>query len=316
MVQREILMELSLSYDEQIEYLKKKYGEVPGNYFATDSFASKNKRIRRTSEGLQIHHVEERVCPDLAQREIAVQCPPEWQTSYNLVYCNLLEHLVLHIKTSIHMHNGILDSPHRFSLLFKNGIAYICATINDVYTKDEEKMSELEKNYLQPIKDNYSDYIFLLHLMEGYVIKNYQGSVRPTFNGDRKVYSNGKLFKRFYNDSFEVFFRDEGGKTIKVPSGRDEYKELAYLTGINELRKVFIYTSINSKEPGFSEQIFRDMLRSHRDHSKLTEYIQMLKQNFRGHGFPQFSNDLLDFSIFTRSTLINIYPRHSPRPFL
>ncbi|MEZ0180308.1 hypothetical protein ['Camptotheca acuminata' phytoplasma] len=48
-----------LTYDQLVDFLKTKYGEVPGNYFLNFSFTETNHDIKRSNEGLEIHHIME-----------------------------------------------------------------------------------------------------------------------------------------------------------------------------------------------------------------------------------------------------------------
>lgn len=77
------------SYEEYCKYLNKKYGAVPRKYGS-----SKNKR---PEDGLFIHHVREDEVASLSNRKIALANNPVYQEPENLVYCNYLEHLLLHI---------------------------------------------------------------------------------------------------------------------------------------------------------------------------------------------------------------------------
>lgn len=77
------------SYEEYCGYLNKKYGAVPRKYGS-----SKNKR---PDDGLFIHHVREDEVASLSNRKIALANDPVYQEPENLVYCNYLEHLLLHI---------------------------------------------------------------------------------------------------------------------------------------------------------------------------------------------------------------------------
>ena len=54
----EELVRLSqLNYFNLCEYLKKKYGNVPGDYFRNEKCKVVNQTIKRTKEGLFVHHI-------------------------------------------------------------------------------------------------------------------------------------------------------------------------------------------------------------------------------------------------------------------
>lgn len=85
----------TLDYGQYCNYLQNKYGVPKGNYF-TESWV-KNTKISRTKLGLYIHHIKEDSAIMLSQVDHAKNNPYEYQKAENLVYCNLLEHLFLHI---------------------------------------------------------------------------------------------------------------------------------------------------------------------------------------------------------------------------
>lgn len=86
---------MNLNYRDYCEYLKKKYGPATCDYF-TKSF-NKNPKVTRTSEGLVCHHICEDKAIMLSTPEHARNNPFEYQKAHNLVYCDYLEHLLLHI---------------------------------------------------------------------------------------------------------------------------------------------------------------------------------------------------------------------------
>ena len=64
--------------------------------YMTKSF-TKNKRVSRTSEGLVAHHKAEDKMMLLSNKSFAERYPYEWQKKENIVYCDYLEHLLLHV---------------------------------------------------------------------------------------------------------------------------------------------------------------------------------------------------------------------------
>ncbi|MDV3157533.1 MAG: hypothetical protein Q8760_02295 [Candidatus Phytoplasma australasiaticum] len=96
-----------LTYNQIIDILLDKYGEVPGNYFLDRKCTKINEYIKRSSEGLQIHHIKENEMKGLSNPELAQKAPFSYQMEYNLVYCNLLEHFLLHCKIWDHSSNPL-----------------------------------------------------------------------------------------------------------------------------------------------------------------------------------------------------------------
>ena len=99
------------NYEAYINYLHRKYGVPKDSYFVfsktgewvyiststSKKFLMKNQNIRRLKEGLIIHHVAEDVYYDLSNKYKADLYPKVYQEADFLVYCDLLEHLLLHI---------------------------------------------------------------------------------------------------------------------------------------------------------------------------------------------------------------------------
>lgn len=84
-----------LDYTQYCDYLQKKYGIGKSDYM-TKSW-NKNPKCTRTKEGLLAHHRFEDHAIMLANKEYAMKNPFEWQLAKNIVYCDYLEHLFLHI---------------------------------------------------------------------------------------------------------------------------------------------------------------------------------------------------------------------------
>ena len=92
---KEYLQVKDYTYLEYCDYLQKKYG-VGLSYYMTKSW-NKNPKVTRTKDGLLAHHKMEDKMIMLSTKEFAMMCPYEWQEKGNIVYCDYLEHLLLHI---------------------------------------------------------------------------------------------------------------------------------------------------------------------------------------------------------------------------
>lgn len=116
----------NLTYSQYCAYLQKKYGIAPCAYL-NESW-NKNKACTRTSEGLLCHHKYEDHAQKLCDPEIAKQYPYEWQLAENIVYCDYLEHLLLHILIC----EEALDDANPVGI---GGILqYLIPELNDVYS--------------------------------------------------------------------------------------------------------------------------------------------------------------------------------------
>ena len=92
---QEYLKVKDMTYLEYCDYLQNKYGIGLADYM-TKSY-SINAKCKRTKDGLVAHHKAEDKMILLSTREIAMQFPLEWQSKENIVYCDYLEHLLLHV---------------------------------------------------------------------------------------------------------------------------------------------------------------------------------------------------------------------------
>ena len=153
MTSDEIKCELSVDYDDLVEYLLVKYGPAQYDYFCTESCASKNKKVSRANEGLECHHIDENKYRKLSDTMVAQMRPFECQKAYRLVYCNIIEHLLLHL------HIILEDKTDQH--LGLNGFFYINARINDYYNGYEYKR-ESNKKLFEVIKNNYKQYVAVL----------------------------------------------------------------------------------------------------------------------------------------------------------
>lgn len=103
---------LSKNYNECCEYLLNKYGIAEDDYFSKPSYkrfkngeikAPGKKKISRTDEGLYIHHMDEDKQILIAEPNAILKfdIPFAYQEKDRLVYCNLIEHGILHILIAI-----------------------------------------------------------------------------------------------------------------------------------------------------------------------------------------------------------------------
>lgn len=98
---------LNLSYSDMVQHLIEKHGEVIDNYYKEKSYNKfLNGEIKRiaygkytkTKEGLYCHHIMENEYENISNKEYIAhyKYPYEYHHKENLVYCDLIEHLILH----------------------------------------------------------------------------------------------------------------------------------------------------------------------------------------------------------------------------
>jgi hypothetical protein len=155
----EIKKEMAMTYNELVEYLLKKYGKAQYDYFSTASCKSKNPKVTRTKEGLYCHHIDEDKAIMLSTDKFAINNPFEYQKADRLVYCNVLEHLMLHIK--------IFEEPkhEKANAMEIQGLGgvinFICPQMNDFYG-GKEPSQDWRVSIVNQIRDNFDDYIIIL----------------------------------------------------------------------------------------------------------------------------------------------------------
>lgn len=172
----------NLNYDEYCNYLKNKYGEVKGNYFLTESCKSKNSKITRTNEGLFIHHIKEDRKIKLSEYSFAIMSPFEYQIGENLVYCDYLEHLLLHILICEKVMNEAKSRCCKLINIFchyqcqpgiRGIVNFIVPQLNDLYNQGIGLDTKWRKNCFDKIKDDRNCYIEL--------IKRYKENIEPYY---------------------------------------------------------------------------------------------------------------------------------------
>ena len=119
-------------YEDYVKYLKEKYGIVPEDY-CSKSFTPNMNIKRKQSDNLYIHHIREDKVANLSDMSIAATAPFEYQQAHNLVYCNLLEHILLHIMI------GEQNQGLGFG-----GAQLMIMQANDCYPNGNEVLEELK----------------------------------------------------------------------------------------------------------------------------------------------------------------------------
>lgn len=151
--ENDILKMLEMNYDECCNFLKSKYGIIEKSYFCNETCRSANKSIKRTGDGLFIHHIDEDKAIMLSTKSYALQNPFEYQKGDRLVYCNLLEHLILHIK--------IVEFPNPNKKDIYPGVGgivnFIIPELNDIYSgiKYDQKWRERYVQEIIELRDSY-----------------------------------------------------------------------------------------------------------------------------------------------------------------
>lgn len=159
-----------LKYHDYCDYLKKKYGPATCDYF-TKSF-NKNPKVTRTSEGLVCHHICEDKAILLSTPEHAKRNTFEYQKAHNLVYCDYLEHLLLHILIC---EESVKDQNLIKAVGIGGVLEFIVPELNDLFAgwKTSQKWRETchckvindKAVYLELLKRFKAEFPILEHLL-------------------------------------------------------------------------------------------------------------------------------------------------------
>lgn len=114
------------TYLEYCDYLQSKYGIGYDDYMTYDYKC--NSKCKRTKDGLIAHHKKEDVASMLSLPIVAQLHPIEWQFKENIVYCDYLEHLLLHVL--IYKYPAKENSYIGLS----GAIDFISPELNDLYS--------------------------------------------------------------------------------------------------------------------------------------------------------------------------------------
>lgn len=146
----------NLKYLEYCDYLQSKYGIGVSDYM-TKSW-NKNPKCSRTKDGLVAHHKFEDHAIMLATKEFAMQNPFDWQLAKNIVYCDYLEHLFLHILIC----ENPSENRNKFEAVGIGGVInFIVPELNDFYS-GWETGQEWRKKCFNLVKTDKDVYLTLL----------------------------------------------------------------------------------------------------------------------------------------------------------
>ena len=147
----------------------KKYGAAKHNYFKDRECTIYNPLVSRSSEGLFCHHIDEDKAIMLSNDKYAAQNPFEYQKASRLVYCNLLEHLLLHVKIAEEPRNP--DANENELPGIGGAINFICKQLNDIYA-GKEPSEEWRKIVASKVQDSFDDYIRILRHLWSVIEQN------------------------------------------------------------------------------------------------------------------------------------------------
>lgn len=256
-----------MTYLEYCDYLQDKYG-IGLNDYMSKSY-NKNSNVSRTSEGLFVHHKMEDRASDLSKKAIASSYPYEWQRKENLVYCDYLEHLWLHIliyKYLSEEEGNYIKYPLNSSAIVKSFIP----ELNDIYSGFVFKLT-WKNNIAKAIIHDKQAYLAIIK--ELLCFTNFVQSVNCLANAPWYVVMNRSPFHKMprenllYNDSLSKVFSNYSGNyyLLRVCLIRTEIDslDLELLNTSNSQEELY---RVNNVEEGGKEKWMTNL--------ELDEYIQ------------------------------------------
>lgn len=202
MDKKEYLSVKDLTYLEYCDYLQDKYGIGLTDYM-TKSFCSK-KECRRTKDGLIAHHKAEDKMILLSTEEVARQCPFEWQKKENIVYCDYLEHLLLHVLICKY------PSPDKlpFAIVGDGGVVgFIVPELNDVYSGWVTKQEWRRICYSKIINDKETYLLIIKQYIIVELENNEYFDIRTLFSSFNEKYNlwSNKQNKKIHNEIYNIY---------------------------------------------------------------------------------------------------------------
>ena len=146
---------LSKSYNQLVSLFIDKYGAAKYDYFIDSSCSTKNPKITRSKEGLFCHHIDEDKGIKLSDPYFAKQFPFDYQKADRLVYCDILEHLILHIKIAEEKNDS------KYDVGIGGAICFICPQIN-TYLRGRAHRYEYEIKSQYIVQSHFNEYIEIL----------------------------------------------------------------------------------------------------------------------------------------------------------
>ena len=202
----------NFNYLEYCDYLQNKYGKSQYDYMKKDY--TKNEKVTRTKEGLFAHHKYEDHAIMLSNKEHAMNNPFEWQKAENIIYCDYLEHLLLHILICMYPS----EDANEFEAVGIGGIInFIVPKLNDFYSGFV--VSGWEKNCFDKVKEDKDCYIALVNYFidccSNYPLFDYD-KVKSSFeerNGGRIIWdaSKNEEITSLFNEPVIEFWAHQGG---------------------------------------------------------------------------------------------------------
>ena len=159
--------EINMTYNEYVDYLIVKYGTATCDFYYNYHCETENRSIHRLStDGLFLHHIAEECMVDfntLTSKEYAKSRPFELQKAQNFIYCDYLEHLLLHMKIA---KEDWMSGTHSYGVDV-NGARLIWRELNWYFALGRSYLPK--RKAIELVKDRYNDYILIMQYFHSFV---------------------------------------------------------------------------------------------------------------------------------------------------
>src|SRR5699024_5402852 len=228
-----------MNYEEAVDYLLQKYGPAQDDYFRESSYQRFMKgeiknitkgKTSRAKEGLYCHHIDEIKWLKISDQNFVKEfnIPFEYQTKDRLVYCDLVEHTVLHV---------LITKETSFEFGYLGYSAYLKGLIEEWYLEgvisNPEWMKRCyDQSFLKPRQA-----FKLMKTMQEMLGQNYYNSLEGYYESQKK--NDEKLNKR-----------KEQRKQIRLDDKRqwiEQAKQLDHQSSRNDIITASYYVCIYYK---------------------------------------------------------------------
>lgn len=189
---------LSKNYDEAVDFLLQKYGSAQDDYFREKSYkrfmnneikSITKGKISRTSEGLYCHHIDENRMLKPSDKNFVkkYKIPFEYQKKERLVYCDLIEHSILH---------ALIAKETSLEFGYPGFMAYLEPTIEEWYL--DKKIPNIgwmknchKKSFLVP-----QEAFDILKTMYNIIGENYYESLSEYYEEQKRRKERREAYKQ------------------------------------------------------------------------------------------------------------------------
>lgn len=189
---------LSKNYDEAVDFLLQKYGSAQDDYFKEKSYKRfMNNEIKnitrgnfsRTSDGLYCHHIDENRMLKISDKDFCKKnkIPFEYQKKERLVYCDLIEHSILHALIA-------KESSSKFGA--PGFIVYLAGIIEEWYLRKMIPNREWMKNCYKKSFLVPQEAFDILKTMHNVIGENYYESLSEYYEEQARIEEQREEYRK------------------------------------------------------------------------------------------------------------------------